>query len=281
MTTQAWKWVDPDGGVYDLDVDWDVAGYLAPSVIDDVDVYPGQAGGVRRSAQHVVSETELRHTVRGTSESDFWSNLEEILEAMDPTRGVGALRVVTDTRTRERQAWVVDGLQGVDVLDDTAGLTHLDLELVFRHGDPLWRPQNPVAVTLTTPDTGSFFPFNFPYRIGTDTGFGNFSLDNVGRDAVWPRFTLNGAFTSVTVTNVTTGFAWTITRTTTANESIVVDTRPNAKTVTLQDGTDLFTLLTGRLWPAERGVNNVTIDVTATDASTEVLVEYWPGYYTP
>lgn len=279
---QLWQWVDPDGGVLDLEVEWDVDGYLMGSVVTAQQRVPGALGSRYRHVTIGVAETDLLVTVRGATETGLWDNIEQLLDAMNPLRGVGRLRVTTDTRVRERTGIVTDGLGGKDKLGRTAGPLMLRFPITVRHDDPLWRPQTAVRTTITQPaSASSFFPFSLPWRIGTATQFGVLSIDNPGVHRLWPVFELDGPFTSVMARNDATGQSWTFTRSTSAGETVIVDTREGHKSVTLQDGSDVFTLLAGRLWPLERGTTQITVDIAAHTSDTAVRIDRWPGYHQP
>ncbi len=132
--------------------------------------------------------------------------------------------------------------------------------------------------------TPSFFPI-FPLRLTSSQIAVDSTVTNAGDVATWPVWTIKGPGTTITLRNLTTGenliFLSTVLG---SGESIAIDTRPGLKTVTKQDGSNLFNDLdvTSSLWALPRGDSAIRLEMSGVDATASSLqLNYRQRYLSP
>ncbi len=279
-------WIDPDGVQTYLDVDWAVKGRFFPAVDFEEDGVPGQPGLRLRAVRHGVHEFTLPHWVDGTTETDLRSKLRLLVARMDPTRGDGWVRCVAPGGdVREIECRVAAGLDVDETLGQQAGILSQRLTLTFRAWDPYWAATADTTITYAGGGVvATFFPF-FPMRLSASETIAADTVTNPGDVDSWPVWTVTGPATDMTATNNTTGKTLTLTfaPALTNPQTVTIDTRPGAKTVTRDDGTSLFSALslTSQLWPLARGSNSITVSVGGTTAASKVKLMFRPRYLGP
>jgi phage-related protein len=143
--------------------------------------------------------------------------------------------------------------------------------LAFRASDPYWQDsveQSLVATINTTSFT--WFPF-LPLVLGASDVFAGATINNSGDVDAWPIITAVGPGTGLTVTNVTTGLAWTFTGAMGDTDRLVVDTRPGHKSVKLNGGNQFARLSDPSvLWPLVPGYNRISIGFAGATIATSV-----------
>lgn len=102
------------------------------------------------------------------------------------------------------------------------------------------------------------------------------TITNAGTEETEPVFRLYGAFTEVVVTNLTTSESFTITQTVAGGDYVEINV--NDKTVKLDDGTSIYSAITGEFFTLVPGDNVLTFTPTGGDASTELYVEWRDAY---
>lgn len=284
-------WIDPDGvsttlhtGSLDaLFVSWNVHGRFAPPARFTEDGVPEQDGLQLREVLHDAREFSLPFWVRGASESDLWTKQRALVVSMDPKRGEGVLRITTPVGDqREISCRVVSGLEGAERIGDTTGQLAQSFPAVFRAWNPYWRSVSD-NITDYTPGsaTGSFFPL-FPLRLTSSEVFADATIVNDGDVDAWPVWTINGTGSGIVLSNLTTGKSLSLSTFLGVGESLTVDTRPRVKTVTKQDGTNLWTDVsaTSTLWPLVKGTNAIRIQMGAATATSRVRLARRNQYLT-
>src|SRR2546423_9698607 len=103
MAKEVFQWIDPDGGTTTLNVQWDVDGRFFPKVEFRTDKIPGHAGEVMRSVRHGTRDVQLPVWFRATNETTVRDMLRDIIDKMDPARGVGKLRVTGPDGVSQRE----------------------------------------------------------------------------------------------------------------------------------------------------------------------------------
>lgn len=281
--TYTWEWLDPNGTATTLWVEYDVKGAFAPPVaVLDEDV-PGQPGARFREARHLVREFPLPLYWYANTASELHATLRAAAYAMDPTRGEGTLRATSPVGDqRQIGCRVTAGMDLTQALGEQAGPLRQRAVVTFRCQDPYWTAVSDVVSVYEMGTLPLFFPF-FPLRLSASEIAVNTTVTNNGEVDSWPVWTITGPGSAVTLTNLTTGKSLAIPDVTLGNgESIVIDTRPGAKTVTLGDGTNLWSLIPwgSALWPLLPGPNAVRLEMTGTTADSELQLAYRPRYLT-
>jgi hypothetical protein len=276
-------WIDPDGATATFSkIEFDLRGRFFPSAVVDEEQVPGQPGGRLRNVRHGPLEFAMPVWVQGGSQTALRTALRALVLAMDPTRGVGTIRVTAPGGDqRDLSCICVDGLSVVEKLGETSNTMDQRLVLVFRAHDPYWRStSNSVRTYSAGSSTATFFPF-FPLRLSSSEVFAADTVDNVGDVQTWPVWTATGPMTALVLKNLTTGEALTLTVTLTSGETATIDT--DAKTLTKNDGTNLFPYLdwSSVLWALRRGSNSIQVELNGGGGSSSVQLSYPTQYLSP
>lgn len=276
MSAEVITWIDPDAVSVTLDCEWGATGRFGPRSIHDIESVPLQAGGRRRSVRHDVREFALPLWVSAASDSALRTAVRTLIFRLDPARGDGTLRVTAPGGDqREIACRVVSGLEVDEDFGDVTGQEWQRLTPVFSAVDPYWSDTSDTSASVTTGDAVTFFPF-FPLVLSSSEVFGGVTINNTGDVETWPVITITGPGTDPIVRNSTTGEMLGVDYTLGAGEVLTIDTRPGRKTVTLDDGTNLFPYLTAgsSLWPLERGSNAVQIEMSGSTGDSAVAISY-------
>lgn len=282
--TETVQWVDPDGAMYTLDVDWSVAGRFMPKIIFESDAVPRQPGEFFRFVSHGTREFLCPFDVQGTSEADLRTNIRSMIAAMDPTRGTGKIRVTSPVGDqREINCHVSSGLDLQETLGDNSGPTWQRFPATFLAHDPYWYDTNTTTQTFTVGTGALFFPF-FPLKLTASEIAVDSTVNNTGDVECWPVWQIVGPGSVVKLRNLTTGkdLYFPLVNLA-AGTSIFIDTRPGYKTVNFHDGSNAYIWLseTSSLWPFVRGTNTIRLEMSGTTASSSLSLTYAKRYLSP
>lgn len=277
-------WVSPDGDATELDVPFNVRERWAPPAEFIAERVPGQAGARLREVIDDVHDFALPFWVDGADEEDLRTQLRSLVAAMHARRGNGRIRVIAPGGdSREITCRVVSGLGLSEVLGSEAGINCQLVDATFRAHDPYWYAATDTALVFTRGEPTPFFPI-FPIVLSAADVFVDEDIDNGGDLETWPVWTIGGPATDITATNITTGKRWVLLEAVQLGQSVTIDTRPGAKTVTrVDDEVSLFASLTplSELWPLERGVNQVQLAMSGTTDDSSLRLAYRPRYVAP
>lgn len=278
-------WIDADGGSTTLEVQWDVSGRFAPKPSFEEDGVPGQPGMRFRAVRHELREFVLLVDVVGSSESDLRTQVRDLVAKMDPTRGPGKVRITAPGGDqREISCFYAAGLDLDEKLGSSSGLYSESAPIVFRAHDPYWYAISDVVADFAIETAPVFFPI-FPLRLTASEIAVDTTVTNSGDVETWPVWTITGPGSGIALHNLTTGKAITMPGVTLTNgESIEIDTRPGAKTVLRNDGTNMWPYLstTSSLWPLVRGSNAVRLEMTgAVVGVSKLRISHRPRYLSP
>lgn len=279
------EWVSPTGVVTALNVEYAVRGRFAPPAEASEDEVPGQPGARVRDVRHGVREfvLPLRIGVFPTA-AESRTALRALVATMDPTRGEGRIRV-SDTPTgdvREIRCRYSAGLGVDEVLGETSMPTWTRAAVAFRATDPYWYDTSPTVLEFGIGETPDFFPI-LPIRLSSSEVLADVSIDNRGDVATWPVWEISGpGGPPVAIRHLGTGRATVIDASLLAGQTIIVDTRPGAKTVTREDGTNLYPALTlaSSLWTLRPGSNPIRVEMGGSNLDSRVRLRYRPAYLT-
>lgn len=285
MSAEITEWIDPDGTITTLDVDWSATGRFMPEVNHEEDEVPGQPGARHRASRHKAHEFTLKLTVATPDEPSLRTALRQLVYAMDPTRGEGIIRVTSPIGdVREVGCYYTAGLD-MQEQPEMSGPGMQQAAVTFRAYDPYWRDTadstgGPWGVGVTP----TFFPI-LPLRLTASQIAVDATVINAGDKDAWPVWTITGPGATIALRNLTTGedivFASTALG---LGESVYIDTRPGAKTVTKNDGTNLWPDLdaTSSLWSLRPGDNAIRLEMSAATAGMSALqVNYRQRYLSP
>lgn len=276
-------WIDADGVSTTLEVEWNVAGRFAPPTMFEEEGVPEQPGARLRNVRHGVREFALPLWITGATEAALRTAMRDLVKAMNPKRGPGKIRVLSPVGDeREITCSYADGLDMRETLGETSGLLVQRASVVFRAHDPYWQATSDITATYTSGTPAAFFPF-FPLRLSASSVFTDASANNIGDVEAWPVWTIVGPGSDIYLRNLSTGYLLHLSATLGAGESVVIDTRPGAKTVTRGDGANLFSSLSTDtyLWPLREGANSVRVEMSSATAASSVSLAFRPRYLSP
>jgi hypothetical protein len=270
-------WVDPDSTATTLRVEVASEGRFAPPVRFVSDTSPLQPGSVVRSVRHDSRIVVLPVTVQGSDETDLRTQLRNLSYYLDPTRGQGQLQITgPDGVTRVTNAYLQSGMGLNETLDSTRGMTWQRASLEFLCEEPYFLDESPTSSTIAyNTTTATFFPF-FPLRLSSSSVFGATSINNDGDVSTWPRWTITGPGSAIYIKNTTTGKTINLDVTLAAGETVSIDTKPGVRTVTKNDGTNLFGLLSSSssLWSLAKGTNAIQLEMSSADVGSSIGYSY-------
>jgi phage-related protein len=245
---------------------------------------PGLPGSFIYQSLHTPHEFTLPCWFYGNTDLDLRAQLRNIVYQMSPDRGTGRIRIQSPIGD-QREIWCrySDGLN-LDESPGNAGITSQKAAILFRAFDPYYYDVNPSSQTWTTVNAPVFFPI-FPLRLTSTAVAVSATVTNLGDVPTFPVFQVTGPATNITLANQTTGFSMNFgSLVLTAGQTLTVDTRPGAKTTTLQDGTNVFSYLstTSALWQLVLGGNQVQLQAAGTDLThSSLTMTYWQRYLAP
>jgi hypothetical protein len=230
-----------------------------------------QAHGARfRGARHDERLVALPVVVPGPTAGR--AELRRWARALDPTKGEGTLTVVEGAYAGRQLVCAYEA--GLDDFVEEWPLLGLTT-LAFHAADPYWQDATESSVLATLGMTQyHWFPFagtwaKQPLILGASDVFAALTITNTGDVDAWPVVTTLGPGIDLTLRNDTTGDQLHITGNVATGSTVVVDTRPGHKLVTV-DGANAFGRLTddSTLWPLVAGPNRVSIAVASATAAT-------------
>jgi hypothetical protein len=217
----------------------------------------------------------------------FWANdsrqayldrRRSFIKSLNPRRGVGTLTLTQpDGDARTIGAYYTGGMEGDESLD-AAGERWCINAITFGVPSPYW-----IGAEITTEwnagSGGTFLPI-LPLAVGDSQVLGAVTVDNDGDDVAYPLWTVTGPATAISLTNDTSGDALVLTRTLSSSDTVVIDTRERRQTALLNGTTNLWPDLStaSTLWPLQEGINDLTLTVTGSGATTRVRMTYQPRY---
>lgn len=284
MSGELTWWVAPDGVQTQLDVDWSASGRFMPAISHQELAVPGQPGSFIYQSLHQPHEFTLPVWFYGTSDIALRDVIRAIMFQMSPDRGTGAILVQSpDAVQRQIFCRVSDGL-GLDESTGSAGIETQKAAILFRAFDPYWYDVNVTSQTWGITSVPTFFPI-FPLRLTSSEVVVSQVVVNGGDVPTWPVWTITGPGSGIQLQNLTTG--QTLVFSTLAlgpGQSVTIDTRPGVKTVTMQDGSNVFWDLsaTSALWALTVGSNSFNLQMASAIAGqSTVSISYSQRYLSP
>lgn len=282
MAGEITQWIDPDGVVTTLDVDWDAKGRFMPPPTFQEDVVPGQPGSVLRNVVHGPRDFTIRVVTTGADEPALRTAMRVMVSSMDPTRGEGTISVTSPLGdVREIGCRYKSGLE-IDETPETGGTQSQQADVTFHTFDPYWRDFADSSKTFEIGAAPTFFPI-FPIQLTSSQIVASDTINNDGDVSTWPVWTIQGPGSVITLRNTTTGRAIVLEDTVLgAGESITIDTRPTnssptGKTIVKNDSTNLFSDLSplSALWELVRGNNAIQLEMAGAIVGASSLTMSW------
>lgn len=290
--SETFTWIDADGGSLVIggpstttyQVDLGASGRFMPKPRVQTDTIPGQPGGVLREVNHDIRDFVLPLSIAASSEANLRTLLRDLMYRMNPKRGQGKIRVTSPLGDqREITCLYAAGLEG-DEKEGSSGPEFQAFPLAFTSHDPYWYDVSPTAKSFVLTSLPSFFPI-LPLHLTASQLVVEDTVTNSGDEETWPVWTITGPGSAITLRNFTSGLLLSIPSITlTAGQVLTIDTRPLVKSVTLNDGTSLFSEIdhtVSTLWALQVGVNAVRLEMTGITAASALAVSYYQRYLSP
>lgn len=273
MSAEISQWIDPYGTITTLDVDWQAKGRFMPPPRFSTSQVPSQPGERLREVTHGPRKFMVRLVITAATEPLLRTAQRNLVDAMDPTLGDGTFRVQSPLGdVREVACRYMDGLD-LDEGVETSGPTMQKADVTFFAVDPYWQASSDTTMPFTIGAVPTFFPIP-PIRLTASEIAVDTSVLNDGIEA-WPRWTIAGPGSVITLRNLTTGKLLKLPTTSIGTgETITIDTRPGYKTIRKSDGTSLWSdvdLSVSSLWQLARGNNAIRLEMSGAIAGTSSL----------
>jgi hypothetical protein len=280
-------WIDPantsvalNDGV-NTNVGWGVSGDVLPQYTRNDVQLPAQPGSQLMLLQVSDRTLTLPFWIKASTKAALLTLMRQMVFYLDAQRGDGILRVTrTDLTARQLTCRYVSGLNDSSNASEP-NLLWIKTALTFKANDPFWYATTPQTVTYASGTVPSFFPF-FPLQLAGGTVFTNTVVNNPGDTAAWPVWTITGPGTYLTLANLTTGKTLYLNYTLAAGTTVIIDTRPGAKTLLTGTGVSVFSsavwTLPTSLWPLAQGSNTLQITFNGATAASRVALSFYPRY---
>lgn len=282
MVREQISWIDPNGietiltGQPQLEVAIGAKGRFMPE-FDLIDQQvPLQPGSRLKQINVKPRIVDLPIEVMGNSTSDLRTQIRNLLNTFNPLKGDGTLKVVAEDGTqRLLTCRYSGGLEGQEI-----GLPWLNMILIFKAFDPFWYDANTIVNTYTIGTPANFFPF-FPLRLTSSTVFTDTTITNSGDVATSPQWIINGPGDTIFLRNLTTGEFINLNTSLGVGESITIDARRGKKTVTKNNGDNLYSSLSSdsSLWQLQPDTNQIRIEMQNATSASSVQISYQNKYW--
>lgn len=240
----------------------------------------GWDGGLVSDVRAGIREVFVPLSIEAHTTEELRELKRRLAAALNPRNGDATL-IVTHRNGDSRR---ISGryAQGFDgALTSGQGLWWQNIGITLRCHEPFWQGPQIIASRFTAGSAPTFFdsPF-FPLEIGAGQAIGTVVIDNIGDEAAYPVWTIEGPGADVTVSS--SSKSWGIDGSIADGETLTIDTRRGVQTVTNEGGVSQWSRVTpnSNLWALEPGDNTVTVAMTSTDSGSSIQVAYTPRYLT-
>jgi phage-related protein len=283
--TEVVQWIDPDGVTTTLE-HMSFSNRFMPKMRFDADGVPGQPGEVFREVEHGSREFGVVFDVIASGEANTRTAIRDMIKKLNPKRGAGRIRVTSPVGDqREVVCRYSGGGELEEKVGDDSGPDWQRFPITFLAHDPYWYDVSPIEQTFTiTAQAPNFFPI-LPIHLAASELAVDSSVDNTGDVQAWPVWTITGPGSGIKLTNQTTGrYTWFPSLVLAAGQTLVVDTRPGAKS-TIVDGTiNVYSSLStdSSLWYFQTGVNGIRLEMSGADnAASGLTMRYYRRFLSP
>lgn len=288
MDKEIITWIDHNGTEHvltdmpDISISIGPSGRYMPPIEYSEEETPFQYGSTVKNVKVKAREMDLPIEINGQTQMDIRNNLRSLLRIFNPLKGDGIIRSISpDGSTREIICRYNSGLE-----INESGKIWEKFVLVLKAFDPLWYDTSTIVQTFKINESpGLFFPI-LPLRLSSSTVFADTTIDNTGDVETWPEWIVTGPGENILLRNMTTGEVTALSHADAklgAGESITIDTRPFHKTVTKNDGTNLFYTLSDEssLWALQEGQNSIRLEMSNATEVSSIQLSYKNRYWGP
>lgn len=193
MTVETISWVDPDGTVTALPPQLlrGVQGRGLPPVQITAEAAIGRPGTQVRNVRFGARRVSIPILLQGL-DTTVRTELRDWARRLDPTRGVGILRVQTMVGdVRELRCRYIGGLE---IVEGVSWIQQATVE--FDAADPMWLGPVQTATSIWSVPASTFFPL-LPLRLVDQLA--PVSIDNTGDELVLPTIRVTGPCDAFTI----------------------------------------------------------------------------------
>jgi hypothetical protein len=288
MTVLTFTLVDVDGSSHVLG---DATGiYLAvgakglgmPSLSVNSDKLPYAPGSRLRRIATPPSKVDLPLFIQAASAAALEQLLDNLsgwvlpgTENDDEPSTVRFQVLATDGTSREIEGVCLGGLDNEDTVE-AMGDTWQNLVLSFEVSDPYWQDTTDTTHTFTSGAGVRSWWAYWPYDLTPSNVFAEETISQTGQIETWPVWTITGPGSTPTLANLTTGASLELDVTLAAGDVVTIDTRPRQKTVTNQNGVNLFPSLSAasELWALAKGSNTLRVGMSSATIASALSLSY-------
>lgn len=280
---QAFRWLDPNGVGTDLTISWDINGRFMPPVTFVSDKLPTQDGEVVRHVRFEARPLKITGYLQAPCAStdpvaDVYALLVNLVNAMNPKRGAGTLRVTNAAgQQRDLVCYYASGLELPEKFGSTVTKRIHKVDLTFMAFDPFWTSTSTTSMSFVSTPAVAFFPF-FPLRLTASQIIVSQFVMNPGSVESWPVWKIYGPGSGIHLTNLDTGettdFSSNGGLSLIAGDYMIIDTRPGVKTIIRgSTGENLWPYMSpsSTLWPIPAGGAYVELQMAGTTAGVSVM----------
>jgi hypothetical protein len=254
--------------------------FMPPISVVEEEV-PFQAGSRKRSVKVNARDVDIPLHISAESEIELRQIIRRMLRMINPLKNEGKLKsIAADGSQRELTCQYIAGMEGAED-KDSKGFWWQKVVLVFRAFDPFWYDSNTIVQTFRINESpGMFFPI-FPLRLSSSTVFADISITNSGDVETAPEWIIFGPCENIVISNMTTGEKLNLQVSLDVGETITIDTRPYKKTITKNDGTNLFYTMTDEssLWALQEGDNSIQLEMSNATTESSIQLSYKNRYW--
>lgn len=287
------SWIDAAGSELMMDgsagiacLDETLAGLYMPPVSLSSYAVPDQPGERLRSVTVGPRVIDLALLLKTQDGGPPYALMAQLTRKMSPLRGAdGYFRVYAPSgEVRQVACRYMKGLEGEEGRGRSGG-DWMKTPASLWAGQPFWEPTADTlsAYALATTPT-PFLPIP-PMIIYSSTVFAAPTITNPGDVWVWPRWTIRGPGSDVTLLNTSSGKSLRLVIDIAEGGLVLIDTRPERKTLLDGNGQNLYPYLdpstVSELWPLEEGANAIQVEIGAATSDTLVTLAWRPRYLTP
>ncbi|MEU6635704.1 phage distal tail protein [Streptomyces rochei] len=269
---------DPQSGAFVMP---GVAGTGLPDYSYFTDQSPAFDGSVVRGARAGQRQITIPLHLWGPDRPTCMARYHRLVQDLNPLSGPGTLAFSeADGSTRRISAFYSDGFTGQED-DDKTGRHWMTAILVFIAPSPYFLGEDKTVSFQVGGASDTFLPI-LPWKVKDSQVLGSVKVINLGEVYTYPVWAIKGPATAATITNVTTGESFVLTRAMSSSDTAVIDTREGIKDARLNGSTNLWPNLGSSpvLWPLRPGENNLSLNVAGASGDSSVQLSYTSRYLT-
>lgn len=233
---------------------------VLPNSIYVYETFPGNFGApptnfITRSGYKQNGSTEIDYLLGerefelefwradACSRVEYWQNRAALLEYFRPNRG-GAMTMTVTRPDSTQRSLTVRATPGFVYEAMRSNDWNVRERISFRAFDPIWFDPTINSISIVSSISNDLvFPITFPIQFGASGLLFTQAITYTGTWKSFPTLTLTGPYTSVTISNLTTGVSIFLTVPILTGESRILDLTPGSQSLIDGNGDDAFSNL--------------------------------------